>query len=445
MFAWENARTVPGVADANLTSIVRLPSSLRIIEVGIVGLLFILGVGQARECTDYQRSGIVTLLCLLMLSVVSSAVSVLGGLTSTSDALQTTYSFTAPFIIATIFALRPVDRDAAERTLLAFVVLVGLSAVVAWWEMIHLRAFGDDVHGLMRDAHHFASAIWLVVIWWVVRVWRRVGSQIVNILAILVFAPTALYASNEKSNIAVLIVLGAAATVAAWRRGFPYKVAIGGSTIMVTILVQMLVSGQVRLSPAFGHLQIVIDNISGIGFFEGYRKVADVTVELPRIWTVGAGPASYGSFKAIDKVALGEQAPPLAERYTAESYRLVFAANGLLGSYLEQSTDLSAFFVEFGPVALLLFGITLWALVLRPMRDVSQGVGTPPIRKAIAQWVVLSTCFTLVMSTLTAFYGWATLQCSVWPVMCIAGLLQAPVATGTFVRADANYARQPTV
>lgn len=426
-FAWENARTVPGVADASLTSIIPLPSSLRLVEVGGVALLFILGVGQAREWKDSQRTGLVLLFCLLLLSVTSTIVSALSGLTSGGDALQTVYSFTVPFLVVAIIGLRPAGQDDAERILSMFVLLVGVSVAVAWWEMVHLNAFGDDVHGLMRDAHHFASATWIVVLWWVARLWKRAGNPFMNALGILAFAPAALYASNEKSNIAFLIVLGSAVAVAAWRRGWGYKVAIGGSTLLAVFLVHLLLGGQLKLPQSFGHIQIVIENLPSIGFFEGYRKVADVTGQFPRIWAVGAGPASYGSFKAIDAVALGEQIPPLAARYTAESYRLIFAANGLLGSYLEQSTDLSAFFVEFGPIALLLFGGILWSLVLRPARDASRESEARPVQRAIGQWVILATCFFVVMSAFTAFYGWATLQGSVWPTMCVAGLLQARI------------------
>lgn len=424
-FAWENARTVPGVADARLTSIIPLPSSLRLVEVGAIALLFIVTIGRAREWKDSQRLGLVLLFCLLLLSVASTAVSALSGLTSGGDALQTVYSFTAPFLVVGIIGLRPAGRDDAERILNMLVVLVAVSVAVAWWEIVHLHAFGDDVHGLMRDAHHFASATWIVVLWWVARLWKRVGSPLMNVLGILAFAPTALYASNEKSNIAFLLVLASAVAIAAWRRGWVYKLVIAGGGLTAVLLVQMVTSGQLKLPQSFGHIQIVLENLSGVGFFEGYRKVADVTAEFPRILVVGAGPASYGSFKAIDAVAVGGQVPPLAAQYTAESYRLIFASNGLLGSYLEQSTDLSAFFVEFGPIALLLFTGTLWWLVLRPARSASRDDEAPPVRRAIGQWVVLSTCFFAVMSAFTAFYGWATLQGSVWPTMCVAGLLQA--------------------
>lgn len=424
-FAWDNARTVPGVADFHLTSIIPLPSALRLIEVGVIALLFVVTIGQAREWKDSQRPGLVLLFCLLLLSLTSTFISALSGLTSIGDALQTVYGFMAPLLVVAIIGLRPAGQDDAEHLVNMFVLLVAASVAVAWWEIVHLHAFGDDVHGLMRDAHHFASATWVVVLWWVARLWKRVGSPIMNVLGILAFAPAALYASNEKSNIAVLLVLASAVVIAAWKRGWAYRTVIAGGAFLAVLLVQMMISGQLKLPQSYGHLQIVLDNLSGIGFFEGYRKVADVTGEFPRIWAVGAGPASYGSFKAIDAVALGGQIPPLAAHYTAESYRLVFAGNGLLGSYLEQSTDLSAFFVEFGPIALILFACTLWWLVLRPARDASRGSKALPIRGAIGQWIILSTAFFAFMSAFTAFYGWATLQGSVWPTMCVAGLLQA--------------------
>lgn len=432
VFLWDNARTRGILLDAHLTTLVPIPTPFRLLEVGVVVLLFGMTILQVRRWRTSQRVGIVLLLCLLTLSAASILISVLSGLTHAAPALQMVYSFVAPLFVAVIIALRPSRVGEATSLLRGLTVAVGISAVVAWWQMIHLRAFGDNVHGVMRDAHHFASAIWIVVLWWIARLSARVGSVGKNVLGVLFFAPTALYAANEKSNVAFALVLVAAATIVLWRRGWFYRLAIGVLLVAGAVTARAVAMGQIRLPESAGHLQVVMENLSSIGFFKGYTKVLTVTAEYPRVLVVGTGPASYGSIKAVDEVVTGGEPPPLAAKYTAESYRIIFAMSGLVGSYFEESTDLSAFFVELGPVALLLFSGAVWALVIQPARRAARTTDRSQI--AMGRWVLLATSFVLVMSTFTAFYGWAGVQATVWPIMLVVGLLEERPATSSLVR-----------
>lgn len=423
VYLWDNARTRSVLLDAPLTTIVPFPTSLRALEVGIVLLLFAATILQARHWRRSQRVGVVALLCFLALSAVSGAVSVASQLTRVGPAAQMVYSFVAPLLIAVIIGLRPARPGDAPATVKWLTIAVGISAFVAWWQIVHLHAFADDVHGLMRDAHHFASAVWIVAFWWIARLSAGVGSKRTNVVGLLFFVPTALLASNEKSNVAFGLVLFAAAAIALWQRNWLYRVAIAGSIIAGFGVLELVAKGEIELPRATGHLQLVLENLSNIGFFKGYAKVLTVTEEYPRILAIGAGPASYGSFKAVDPVVTdgkGEP-PPLAREYTAESYRLIHVVGGVVGSYLEESTDLSAFFVELGPVAMLLFGVAVWALVINPARRAARAQSA--VQVAMGRWTILSTAFALLMSAFSAFYGWAAIQATVWPIMLVAGLL----------------------
>lgn len=421
VFLWDNARTLPTLADAHITTVAPIPSFLRFAEVGVIALLFVASVINGRHRTDPWRNGVVLVFCLLLLSAVSIVIATVSRLTHVIAAAQMVYGFVAPLLLVAIVAILPSRTDDAERTLKALVIAVGLSASVAWWQVIHLHAFGDDVHGAMRDAHNFASAVWIVVLWWIARLSAGVGTPARNILGLAFFAPVALYASNEKSNVALAMVLFGILLVYLWKRGWGYRVVICASLLGAPVIGRALLTGQMRLPDSFGHLQLVLDNLSGIGFFKGYGKVVDVTKEYPRVLLIGTGPASYGSIKAVDPIMTGGQVPPLAAEYTADSYRIVYAANGLLGSYLEESTDLSAFFVELGPIALLLFGGAVWYLVIQPARRAVRDTDARNV--AVGRWVVWSTCFALTLSIFTAFYGWSATQATVWPIMLVAGLL----------------------
>ena len=428
VFLWDNARTLPGLADASLTSVVSIPTSLRFVEVGIVIFLFIIAVLNSQRWQEASRNGVVFIFCFLLLSITSIIIAALSQLTHVIAALQMVYSFVAPLLVVGIIGMLPSRSHDPEDILKALVVVVGVSAFVAWWQVIHLHAFGDDVHGAMRDAHHFASAVWIVTLWWIARLSSGIGSPIRNILGIIFFVPVALHAANEKSNVAVAIVLLTAMAVYLWKRGRIYRITICATILCAPFIGRAVSTGQIQLPYSFGHLQLALDNLSSIGFFKGYGKALSVTKEYPRVLVLGTGPASYGSIKAVDGIATGGDIPPLAEEYTADSYRIIYAANGLLGSYLEESTDLSAFFVELGPVALFLFGSAVWFLVIKPARRAAQGQDARHV--AMGRWVVWSTSFTLTMSTFTAFYGWAAIQATVWPIMIVAGMLQSQVILG---------------
>lgn len=420
-FAWDNARTTPGIADAHLTTLLPIPNALRFVEVAVVVVIVGLGLLRARDWSGPQRTGLTLLFCLLLLGAVSTFVAALDGLSTPLIALQTVYSYTSPLLVAGAIGMLPSSRADVSRLMTAFVVLVGISVAVAWYEVTFHGAFADDVHGLMRNAHHFASAVWVVVFLCIARLSAGVGSRVRNLVGILLCAPVAMAAANEKSNIAFALVLFAAGLWIVWRWHWIGRFAVIAGLIVTFLGARAVAAGRVTLPTYFAHVQLVLENMSGVGFLEGYRKMAEVTDRYPRVWIIGTGPASYGSIKAIDQVVLGGEIPPLAERYTAESYRLSYAANGLIGSYVEQSTDLSAFFVEFGAVALVLLLATIWCLLVQPARRALRE--TDPGFMAIGRWLILSIGFVGVMSVFSAPYGYSALQATTWPLMLIAGLL----------------------
>src|SRR5439155_17859002 len=122
----------------------------------------------------------------------------------------------------------------------------------------------------------------------------------------------------------------------------------------------------------------------------------------------------------------GREAPPLAQEYTEESYRLNDATRGILGSFVQKSTDLAAFLVEFGPLTVLLSIVALCFLVLGPaIRAMSSDCES---HRAIGQWVLLSTCYISLVSATTSFYGWSVAHTSTLAIIAAGGSLIAPVA-----------------
>lgn len=334
------------------------------------------------------------------------------------------YAYTVPLLVCAAVAGLALQAGDAERVLRWFLTGVCASAVAGWYQFGVLGRVGDDVHGLLRDAHHFASASWLAVLWLVARLWAGHGLRLRSVVGLAVIIPVALAAANEKATamVAITLVLGCAWWL--WRQGWLTRFAIVAAVAILSGYVQGLVSGRIEAPTAIVRYQLVAETFGNGGLFEAYHKLGTVMREHPRAWVLGTGPGSYGSTKALDEVALGGEIPPLAAQYTAPSYRLSFLSSGKVGSYVEESTDVTALLVEFGPLALVLMiaGVSL-LLVTPALAALRQ---EDPAARAMGAWLLLGTLFVALLAAVTAFYGWSSVEATTWPLALVAALMPSP-------------------
>jgi hypothetical protein len=252
-----------------------------------------------------------------------------------------------------------------------------------------------------------------------------------------VVVPVGFAAANEKAAAAFAATLLAGLAWALWRRGWMWRVVVLALFVGVGIGIAGVAAGNVELPASMARYQFVVQNIQSVGLVEGYRKLGTVIRENPRTLVLGAGPGSYGSVKALDRVTLGGELPPLAERYSAASYRVGFLSLGAVGSYVEESTDVSALLVEFGPLATLLLVATAWVLLVVPAREAARS--DAPAMRAIGRWLRLGALYVLLISTVTAFYGWSSIEVTTWTLALVAALVPV-AAAGTPFDATASEA-----
>ena len=417
-FAWDNARTSSGLPVGVLMPV---PRAFRLVEMGVVLLLLAAVLLRPAGLVRQRTAGVVVALCVVLLGAASAVAGAASGLVHLGAAFQMVYAYTVPLLVCAAVAGLASHAGDAERVLRWFLAGVCVSAVVGWYQFGVLDRVGDDVHGLLRDAHHFASALWLAVLWLVARLWVGYGSRLWSVVGLALIVPVALAAANEKATAMVAITLGLGCAWWLWRRGWVMRGALVAAVAIVAGYVQGLVGGRIEVPPVIVRYQLVAENFANSGLFEAYHKLGTVMREHPRAWVLGTGPGSYGSTKALDEVALGGEIPPLAAQYTAPSYRLGFLSSAKVGSYVEESTDLTALLVEFGPLALVLLIAAAWLLLVTPAR-VALRREDPAVR-AMGAWLLLGTMFVALLAAVTAFYGWSSVEATTWPLALAAALL----------------------
>jgi len=237
--------------------------------------------------------------------------------------------------------------------------------------------------------------------------------------------PTAWAAQNEAGNLAFTILILCFVVAVLWRRGWLWRLSALAILVPTLVLLVSTAEGNIRL-PAWGaRLELVLRNFRTVGLVQGYVQIPSVMVKSPHSFLVGTGPGSYGSALAVDVEQSGREAPPLAQAYTEESYRLNDATRGMLGSFVQKSTDLAAFLVEFGPLIVLCSIAALCFLVLGPAIRAMSSVRES--HRAVGQWVLLSTCYLWLVSATTSFYGWSVAHTSTFAILAVGGSLILPV------------------
>jgi len=280
----------------------------------------------------------------------------------------------------------------------------------------------------MHDAHMYANAAWLGVLLVLARLYCTRRGWWSSGTLLLLFVPTAWAAQHEMAELVVGVVILGSGFLLLWHRGLKWGLlATVGYAMASLMFFSAIQAGSPTLS-WFGRIELATKNLPALGIVEGYTQVPSAMTTVPHSLLVGTSPGSYGSPNALERVLTGSEPAPLVQRYTAESYELNEATRGLLGSFVQESTDLTVLLVEFGPVVLLCCAVTLWLLVLRPALRSAVSLSAP--HRVGGLWVILSSVYILLLSAGTAFYGWSASHASVFCIVVTGALLARRTSPG---------------
>lgn len=427
VFVWDNARQ--GFGDVtNPLFILPLPRAMKFVEVLVLLVLLVYVVVAHRNRGLARISGIALLLVAIGVTMCSSVIGIIAGYTTAAAALNASYAYLSPVILATVVAALSNEWDDPTWLFGVFEKLVVLNAAAAWYQLAIQHAWGDAVHGFMHDAHMYANTAWLAVLLILIRLYSTGRGWWRASVMLLLFAPTAWAAQHEMAQLVFAVVLLAGLFLMLWRWGLVSRMLTIGLYGAAVVLFVTALQTESPVLGGLGRLELVASNIQGLGIVEGYEQVPSAMTTVPYSFLIGTGPGSYGSAAALEPSLNGGTAGPLVARYTGESYELNEATRGLLGSFIQKSTDLTALLVEFGPFVILLLAAALWLLVGRPaVRAVRSSAAST---RTAGLWVLGSLVFIIALSAGTAFYGWSAAHTSVFAIVAAGALLQRPLSPG---------------
>ncbi len=419
-FVWDNARQALGGV-LNPTFVLPIPRGLKAVETFAVLCFFVVVLVSPRRHPRQWVVGSTLLVMALLITLVSATLSVAAGYSTYTAALYTSYAYFAPLFLASIVAGFCCSSDDPSAILAVFETLLIINALIAWYQFGIEHQWGDAVHGAMHDAHMYANVTWLGVLLALARLYYAPQKWKHSAALIVLCAPTAWAAQFEMAELVILAVVLGVLFGIVWvrsRRWRPLAIAVYAGALLGGV-------SAVRTDAAFlskvGRLDVVVQNLANLGILKGYAEAPSALVTTTFSALVGTGPGSYGSPNAVQPVLTGAEPSPLVKRFTGESYELNEATRGFLGSFVEESTDVTALLVEFGPLTLLCCFASLVLLVIRPaVRALSNE--SRSIRVA-GLWVIASTAHVVLISFGTAFYGWSASHAAVFPIVVTGALL----------------------
>ena len=169
-FVWDNARQALGDV-TNPIIILPLPRGTRFLEVCVLAILLSYAVVAHRN-RGFEWAVAMTMLLLgVAVTACSSVVGILAGYTTVSAALNTSYAYLSPLMLAAVVGALSQERDKPAGPLKAFEILLVANSIVAWYQFGVQGAWGDAVHGALHDAHMYANVAWLGVLLVLVRLY----------------------------------------------------------------------------------------------------------------------------------------------------------------------------------------------------------------------------------------------------------------------------------
>src|SRR5436309_11882885 len=109
-FIWDNARQALGDV-TNPAFVLPVPRATKFLEVFILALLLTYVVVVRRNRTFAWVAGTTVLLLCLMVTVCSTFIGILAGYTSASSALNTSYAYLSPLILACVVNAFSLESD----------------------------------------------------------------------------------------------------------------------------------------------------------------------------------------------------------------------------------------------------------------------------------------------------------------------------------------------
>lgn len=335
---WSNARMLDEVAGYSVVHLLSLPREIRYFEIIFVSFFSL--YSYFRSSDQKNRFEFLTApYLLIVLGLLSGIINGVGFV----DTFQGLYLYLSPLLI--FFTARWLGLTVTEFRTMKKVIIWVLVINIPFWIYQVLTFFvndgnGDNVNGLLRDAHLFAIFFYSAALYcFAYGILRK------NLLwggAAFILFLIGFVAFNEKATLFMIpIVIG-------------MVIGLSGSSVRKTILPVFITGVMAYGAYSFGQnlmskveteyrTDVITENdLSDLGTVIAYIQLPLVFSEHPTALIYGVGSGNYGSSIALRKNVEGT-ATELSRKYVGD---LEFA--GTVGAFAWRTNYLIGLLVEFG-------------------------------------------------------------------------------------------------
>lgn len=353
--AWSNIRMLEQVAGYDLFHLLDFPREFRFLELALIVFAFLYAYTSHRRLhgkTQFEH---------LEWPGVVVGIGLLGGILNgvgIMDIMQGLYLFVSPLLV--YYTCRWLKFSWTELRILGrAIAIILLVNIPAWFYQIitflPVRKTGDDVNGVLRDAHLFATFFYCAALYGLARsvLTRSLGWALVTFAMFSV----GFLAFNEKATL-FMIPLGVGLVIAAM--GSLRSKRVLTSAIVIIIVVSLLVFSSDMMDQVEVGLRtsvITESSIVELGTVIAYLQLPSVFIDVPHAVLIGVGPGNYGSAIAIRRHVEGT-ASQLSKTYVGD-----FDLAGYVGAFAWRTNYLIGMLVEYGIVFTLLLVLFYYRMV----------------------------------------------------------------------------------
>ena len=337
---WSNARMLDQLAGYPIFHVFDLPREIRFIEFIIVLGFFIFSYFKNKQNKEYIEPE------YLFIPWILPVIALTGGLLNNvgmTDIFQGLYLYTSPLLVFyTALWLKIESKDLLKLRTVVFIIM--LFNIPAWiYEVNVYYSFdgnGDNVNGMLRDAHLFAAFFYFGVIYcFSLAILKR---SIIWAIGAILFFIVGFMAINEKATLFLGPIL--------------FSVLVGITEIKLKrLILPLLLFGLIGYAAysvgesimAKTDTKIRVDifednDLSDIGTIVAYVQLPLVFAEVPTALIYGAGSGNYGSSIALRRNVEGTETD-LSKRYVGD-----LELAGAVGAFAWKTNYLIGTLVEFG-------------------------------------------------------------------------------------------------
>ena len=283
---------------------------------------------------------------LLVLPIALPIIGVLGGLLNGVgfvDIFQGLYLYTSPILVFyTCIWLNVELKD--FNIIKYFVLIIYITNVPAWfYQVVTFYSFdgnGDNVNGLLRDAHLFANFFYFGVIYCFAMsiIYKK---MMWGVMAIICFA-IGFMAINEKATLFLIPIL---IIILIMFTGIKLKRLIIPLAVFGVIGYTAFTIGSNIMAKTDTKFRTDVfeeNDLSDIGTIVAYIQIPFVFAEVPSALVYGVGAGNYGSSIALRRHVEGTETE-LSKRYVGD-----LELAGYVGAFAWRTNYLIGALVEFG-------------------------------------------------------------------------------------------------